>query len=859
MVKKIMPMLMALLVSAAAMAGFSLSAEAQAAKTLNILNYGADGTDKKDDTLAIQKALNAALSSDVPIRVVVPKGRYYVGAPEGLSARSLKIFSNTTLELEEGASILRSPESPNVYLLSTSGYSNIAIKGGTLNGNVQSTERARGIMSLRDVTGLTIENVDFINFCGTHAVLLDGAEDLTVKGCNFRGFKNFTGTAAQYREQTNSTSYWSSEALHIDFDVDNNRSMKNVSVSDCTFTGCPSGVGTHHVYTGFTGENIKIFNNTFISCFYSACNATNFKDFDFYGNTAINTPTLIHSENCRGKIRDNYLENSVFVPNDYVMSMIYKFGVNYLDLNSLAPIKVSNNKDRTSQIINMTNSAFVEVSGNVIYVNNYIGSDDPRECGIRVYQKASANVHDNLIVNAPYKGISGEDATVSVSDNTLVNCGEGVYLTGCMSSSVAGNIISGASGSAIDACDCINVQIKNNNISDSGDDAVHMVGCSGISSVEQNTLSGSADSGIYAEDCDIDLIKSNIICSGKGDAICLSDGALIGEISANELFSNGGADLTVPAGADVKLFTGNTSDKNEVSLSGEEHSGQIDESEQHVHTFRTVKTMPPYCKGVGYTVYGCEECGLRYNAAYTGPVSHRFSTHTIEPTYFSGGYTVSSCSVCGLSYKQDFTQAISLQDVGGMKAVATSANAVKIRWDKVNGAQGYCVYVYNKSLKKWEHYKNTTGNVMLINKLNPGEAYAFTARAFIKVNGKTVLSPNYANFKTSTKPAKVSFTLKSEKAGEVTLNWDKVKGATSYAVFYKTASSKWVKIATVNNKTTTFTKTGLKQGRLYYFTVRAYRTYERVTYGGGFTTKSIKAITAAQQRVLDRAKKSSKK
>ncbi|MBR1422561.1 MAG: right-handed parallel beta-helix repeat-containing protein [Ruminococcus sp.] len=856
MVKKAAFLLFAMLMMAV-IPSFSVKAAA-AEKTINILNYGADGTDNKDDTLAIQKALNAALNSDVPIKVAVPKGRYYVGAPEGMSARSLKIFSNTTLELEEGAVLLRSNESPNVYLLSTSGYSNITIRGGTLSANVQATNRARGIMSLRDVTGLTIEDVDFTGFCGTHAVLLDGAEDLTVRRCNFKGFKNFTGTADEYREQTNSTSYWSSEALHIDFDVDNNRTIKNVSVSDCTFVGCPSGVGTHHVYTGFTGENISIFNNTFVSCYYSACNATNFKNFDFYGNVAINTPTLIHSENVRGKIRDNYSNSSEYSPNGYLIGLIYTFGVNYLDLNTLAPITVSNNRERYSQQLNMTNSASVEVSGNVLLVNNYLGIGEPRECGIKVYQKASANVHDNIISNAPYKGILADDASVNVSSNTLVNCGSGVYLTGCPDAVVSGNKILSPAEKGVDAQGCYGIRIVSNAVSGTGDDAIYMYG--GISSgIESNTVTGCSGNGISVQGPQVSRINNNIITEAEGNAVYLSEEALVSEIKGNDLFSNEGYDLSAEQGAEAALFTGNTSDKNEVELIGEEHTGQIDESKVHTHSFVLEKTVWASCNNAGYNVYRCRDCNMRYNTKFERPVSHSFRTYTVEPTYTSGGYTVSDCNLCKMSYTHTFTEAITLNDVSGIRVLATSANAVKITWDKVDNAQGYCVYVYNKSLKKWEHYKNTTGNVMLINKLNPGEAYAFTVRAFKKYGGKTLLSPNFVNFKTSTKPAKLSFTVKSEKAGEAALSWDKVTGATSYAVFYKTATSKWVKIATVNNKTTSYTKTGLKQGGQYYFTVRAYRTYEGVTYGGDFTAKGIKAITAAQQKILDKAKKAVKK
>ncbi len=187
------------------------------------------------------------------------------------------------------------------------------------------------------------------------------------------------------------------------------------------------------------------------------------------------------------------------------------------------------------------------------------------------------------------------------------------------------------------------------------------------------------------------------------------------------------------------------------------------------------------------------------------------------------------------------TFTINLANVTGFKNVAVSANAIKFTWNKVSGADGYVVYLYNKSAKQWQRYAKTTGgnNVQLVNKLNPGEAYALTARAYKTVGGKEVLSPSFTNFKTSTNPAKVSFSVSSKTKGSATYSWKKVTGATSYALYYKASlSASWTKVATVSNSTTSYTKTGLKSGT-GYFTVRAFRTYEGTSYGSAFDTKTV--------------------
>ena len=185
MLKKAAAVILSALTLAQALVFSAPAVDAAGVTTVNVINYGANGNDTLDDTIAIQRALNTALSSDVPVKVVVPKGVYFIGSPDSDTKRALRIYSNTTLELEEGAVMVRSRQAPSTYIISMAGYQNIAIKGGTFDGNPTNGMTARAIMSLRDIDGLTIEDVNFQNFCGTHAVIIDGATSLTVNRCTF--------------------------------------------------------------------------------------------------------------------------------------------------------------------------------------------------------------------------------------------------------------------------------------------------------------------------------------------------------------------------------------------------------------------------------------------------------------------------------------------------------------------------------------------------------------------------------------------------------------------------------------------------------------------------------------------------
>ena len=91
---------------------------------------------------------------------------------------------------------------------------------------------------------------------------------------------------------------------------------------------------------------------------------------------------------------------------------------------------------------------------------------------------------------------------------------------------------------------------------------------------------------------------------------------------------------------------------------------------------------------------------------------------------------------------------------------------------------------------------------------------------------------------TATAPKSVNFKVKAGKK-KATIRWNKVKGADGYTVLYKTkAKGSWKKLK--NIKKTSYTKTKLKSGKTYYFTVKAYKKYKGQTYTGSFKTKKVK-------------------
>lgn len=180
-----------------------------------------------------------------------------------------------------------------------------------------------------------------------------------------------------------------------------------------------------------------------------------------------------------------------------------------------------------------------------------------------------------------------------------------------------------------------------------------------------------------------------------------------------------------------------------------------------------------------------------------------------------------------------------VSNVAGFAAVSDAKN-VKLAWNQVPGAAGYEIYQYDHSKKTWI-MKAALGTVTsyTVKGLSFGTNYRFAVRAFVNLQGKgRVYSREYVFVDTATAPKDVKFKVKAGKKKAV-ITWEKAKGATGYTVYYKTkAKGSWKKLK--NIKKTSYTKTKLKSGKTYFFTVKAYKKYKGKTYTGSSRTRKVK-------------------
>ena len=177
-------------------------------------------------------------------------------------------------------------------------------------------------------------------------------------------------------------------------------------------------------------------------------------------------------------------------------------------------------------------------------------------------------------------------------------------------------------------------------------------------------------------------------------------------------------------------------------------------------------------------------------------------------------------SDCTTKYKSNvrikaYTKAVKTTVPQNVTASAGD-NTVKLTWDKVDGATNYVIYSYADNTYTKLGYSTT--NSFTASDLINGKKYGFIVRSY--VSGKwSDWSNDDAVYATPVGGTDVRNVKAVPGNGQVALTWDKVSGATNY-VIYSYADGKYTKQG--YSDTTSFTVTGLTNGKEYGFIVRSY-------------------------------------
>ena len=499
--------------------------------TINVADFGANGTDELSDWTAIQNCLNFGKDNDNHLKVVIGPGRYYID-------HILTVYSNTELILDENAEVIRMDQGKSMLKSEsdskTGGYGqshDITIKGGKWKGNITSLdERSAALFIINHAQGITLEDFE-ISQCSTrHMVQFDGVKDVVVRNVTFADQIAYTGEdngATEYiyhseyksdKTHNPDNSFKNMEALHFDIVSEDGVSSgalpldgtrcQNILVENCTFKNLFSGVGSHYSdNTGLRSNNIIIRNNSFKDVKYSSIHVCQYDNAKVYDNTAEDVGELLRINKSSGEV-----------------------------YNNTATIK-----------------------------NSLIGSPkDARFYGIWVYQGTSlTSLENNSISGALDNGISViEGSSVeNLKNNTLINSeNHGIWISDSTIGNIISNNIEGTAKSALYVYNNSSVtKMENNILSDSGDYGIIISQNANGGDIINNTVDKTGNTGVLINTrCEASSINGNTISNtiGHGISMVLST---CGEVNNNKINGVTGEnkDGILSSGSTVTKINGN--------------------------------------------------------------------------------------------------------------------------------------------------------------------------------------------------------------------------------------------------------------------------------------------------------------
>lgn len=204
----------------------------------------------------------------------------------------------------------------------------------------------------------------------------------------------------------------------------------------------------------------------------------------------------------------------------------------------------------------------------------------------------------------------------------------------------------------------------------------------------------------------------------------------------------------------------------------------------------------------------------------------------------------------GKTYIGNYNTSVKIETTVGAinpRVSAYANNFVTLTWDKQTAANGYEVFKYDASSKKYVLYKNITNpntNTCKVTGLASNKKYDFKVRAYQIDDSEKTYAPFGAvvsQYTSITNPKLNS--AKSTSKKKIKASWSKVGGASGYQVMWSTYKnfSKNYKTKSVKAKSLSKTVTVAQSKKTYYVRVRAYKTISgKKVYSPWSSTKKVK-------------------
>ena len=310
-------------------------------------------------------------------------------------------------------------------------------------------------------------------------------------------------------------------------------------------------------------------------------------------------------------------------------------------------------------------------------------------------------------------------------------------------------------------------------------------------------------------------------------------GATGGSVSGGNTYDSG-IQVTVTAVPDDG-YTFEGWYENDVKISGEENytftitSGRTLEARFSLERYTVTATAGT---GGSVTGSGTYDYGTRITLTAAPKTGYRFVR------WLEGANQVSVNTQYTLSVTKDQTLKAEFEKLGiptSVKVKSAGYNSLTLIWKKVSGASRYEIYRAVSKNGSYTKIKTVSTASYTDTKRTTGKQYYYKVCA-VYAEGNSTVRSDYSDT-VNAKPvlAKTSG-LKVNKLSTVKskLSWKKVKGATGYEIYRKSAKKgKFIKVTTVKRKN--YTDGGLLTGKTYYYKVRAYRLVNGKKVRGKFS------------------------
>lgn len=570
-----------------------------------VLNVS-EGTDIYKEMKNVMAQAAGVATDDNPSTVVIPAGNYTLSTV-------LRLYSNVTVDAT-GATITYSNANGENHNMLISGYieynksdackgysghKNIGIKGGTW---VSTSSNKASMVKIMHAKNVVIDGATFVGGGSAHQVEVAAIDGLKVTNCVFKDFAGKKGDKSEALQ----FDIPCSEKVYGDTYQDGTP-MKNVTVSGCTFSNVPRGLGTHTLLVGAWHENIVIKDNKFENVAEECISTVNYYNCEIYDNTMKNcgagvlvqtykkNPVSVYSsveksgsykatsvDDMKISIHDNTMNISYSSSCDEIQGInliggiVSKANLKGSDKKTIAKgdyrvkgVTIENNKITTAGFgIHMQGACDVTIKGNTITGSGYSSKDKDKDkydgCFIQT-DSENVSVLKNSITGVSRCGIFVmENASVAdVKNNTIKDCpkyGIGYYDNAGLTGIMSGNKISGKveTGISISTGCSLNI-VSGNIVTKTKSNAMNIYLDSKVEEISGNTFTNPTKNGvIVSTNSSVGTIEKNTITSPKEDGIQLYSKSKVTTISDNKISKSAKDGIFLTTGCSAGSIKGNT-------------------------------------------------------------------------------------------------------------------------------------------------------------------------------------------------------------------------------------------------------------------------------------------------------------